>query len=373
MLWFPLRGKRLFWLLLMSAAAMLFQRANEFSHVLAMGLGALWWLMAFKLASDALLDTAFERERGSVYSVDGNAARQVALAGCLLGLVWGIGFVAGTAAQLVACAALSLALPAMATVLVMEGSLLRAIDPVAWFRLLGKVGSPYLVLTFKLIALAAALALAFVFLVAPLPPWLGTTVMHFLAQYALLAAYHAMGALVRAWSAYERPAAMAAEAPPADADVDADVDADALLMRESERLVATGRADEAANLLERHIHAHGASAAVHSRYRELLTGLDDKQGLLRHSHEYVAVLLGQGKDREAMALYLAARAMYGEFELEDAAQLRQLIAVALRNQQDKLAAALAEEFARRFPAQPQAARAEDIIDVEPSPATGGRR
>jgi hypothetical protein len=325
--------------------------------------------MAFKLASDALLDTAFERERGSVYSVDGNAARQVALAACLLGIVWGIGFVAGTAAQLVASAALSLALPAVAMVLVMEGSLWRAIDPVAWLRLLGKVGSPYLVLTFKLVALAAAVALAFVFLVAPLPPWLGTTVLHFLALYALLAAYHEMGALVRAWSAYERPAAMAGEAPPADDEVDIE----ALVIQECERLVATGRADEAANVLERHIHAHGGSAAVHSRYRELLTGLDDKQGLLRHSHDYVAVLLGQGKDREAMALYLAARAMYGEFELEDPAQLRQLIAVALRNKQDKLAATLAEEVARRFPAQPQAARDEDIIDVEPSPATGGTR
>ena len=97
------------------------------------------------------------------------------------------------------------------------------------------------------------------------------------------------------------------------------------------------------------IRGRGASAPVHARYRELLSGLGDEQGLLRHAHGYVAVLLGLGKEREAMALYLASRTMYGEFELEEPQKLSDLIAIAARNQQSKLAVALAEEFARRFP------------------------
>jgi len=366
MLLFPLRGKRLFWLLLMSAAALLFQAVNQFSSLLAMGLGALWWLMAFKLAGDALVDTAFGHERGPARSLDGNAARQVVLGVGLFGFVWLVGFLAGTTAELAACAGLALVLPAMAMVLVMEGSLLRAIDPSEWLRLLRMVGSRYLVLTLQLTALAGMVALAFVFLIASLQPWLATTVLHFLALYALLAGYHAMGALVHS----RLPEA--APAPDADFGAPPMSGADDLALQECERLVATGRADEGAAVLERHIRANGASAALHSRYRELLTGLGDNQGLLRHSHDYVAVLLAQGKDREAMALYLASRAMYGEFELEDPAQLRALIAVALRNHQDKLAAGLAEEVARRFPGQrAQAERDEDIIDVEPDPATGG--
>ena len=196
MLLFPLQGKRLFWLLLMSVAAVLFQAVNTFSSVLAMGLGALWWLMAFKLAGDALGNAAFGHERAPAAFLDGSAARQVALGVGLFGFAWGIGFLFGNTATLVACAGLALVLPAMAMVLVMEGSLLRAIDPSEWYRLLRLVGSRYLVLTLQLTALASMVALAFVFLIASLPPWLATAVMHFLALYALLAGYHAMGTLV---------------------------------------------------------------------------------------------------------------------------------------------------------------------------------
>jgi hypothetical protein len=133
-----------------------------------------------------------------------------------------------------------------------------------------------------------------------------------------------------------------------------------LALLECEELVAAGRADEGAARLERFIHAQGGSAAVHARYRELLTGLGDHQGLLSHAHGHVSVLLAQGKEREAMALYLASRAMYGDFELQDPGLLRELIAVAARNQQEQLAAALSDELARRF-------------DVAPQPATGSAR
>ena len=372
MLLFPLRGKRLGWLLLMSAAALLFQGVNQYSSALAMFLGALWWLMAFKLASDALVDTAFghDRDEGGAGRVEGKAARQIVLAAGLLGLMWLLGFLAGPSVQLAACVGLALLLPAMAIVLVLENSLLRAIDPSAWYQLLRRVGSRYLLLTLKLTALGAVLALAFVFLLASLPPWLATTVMHFLALYCLLAGYHAMGALVhRRRAAFEAPAAQTSFAPPPV------LDGEELAWQECERLVAGGRADEGAAVLGRFIEVGNASPALHARYRELLTGLGDNQGLLRHSHDYVAVLLRQGKEREAMALYLASRAMYGDFELQDAGLLRELIAVALRNQQDKLAASLAEELARKFPAasssRPMADA--DIIDVEPGPATGGVR
>ena len=120
-------------------------------------------------------------------------------------------------------------------------------------------------------------------------------------------------------------------------------------MFECEQLVLANKPAEGAAVLDRVIRGRGASAPVQARYRELLSGLGDEQGLLRHAQGYVAVLLGLGKEREAMALYLASRAMYGEFELEEAQKLSDLIAIAARNQQSKLAVALAEEFARRFP------------------------
>ena len=346
MLVYPLQGRRLGWLLLMSGAALLFQRVHQFSSALAMALGALWWLMAFKLASGALSDAARGREAEHVegnYVLEGIAARQVLLGGCLAGLAWLLVRFADAGVVLAASLGLALVLPAMVIVLVSKRSLLRAIDPSAWYRLLRRVGSDYLVLVLKLTALGAALALAFVFVLLPLPPWLATTVTHFLALYALLAAYHAMGVLLyRHQASLGRPAAARDTSPPPPS-------AEEAAMRECERLVASGRADEGAAILERCIRDNDASAAVHARFRELLTGLGDNQGLLRHSHEHVALLLRQGKDREAVALFLASRTMYGRFELLEPARLRALIAAASRNGQDKLTEVLSEEFAQRFP------------------------
>ena len=347
MLVYPLQGRTLGWLLLMSAAALLFQGVNTFHTGLALLLGALWWLMAFKLASDALADAAREpgqRADEGRYAVDGLALRQVVLGAGLIAFVWLLGFFAGVPAQLAACVGLALLLPAMVMVLVTERSLLRAIDPGQWLRLLRQVGSDYLVLALKLTALGAVVALAFVFLFAPLPPWLATTVVHFIALYALLAGYHSMGSLLQRHEASLGLPAAAASPEPLHS-----LGAEEMAMLECEQLVASGRADEGAAVLESFIRGGGACAATHSRYRELLTGLGDNQGLLRHSHEYVASLLRQGKEREAMALYLASRAMYGEFELQEPELLGELIAVARRNGQDKLAEALAEEYARRFP------------------------
>ena len=351
MLLYPLQGKVLGWLLLMSGAALLFHAVGEVNPWLAMLLGALWWLMAFRLASQALTGAASGREGDGGYASgigDGVAARQVALGVGLFVLVWLLGWFAGPGAQLAACMGMALLLPAMVIVLVMEDSLLRALDPTAWYELLRRVGSSYLVLAAKLTAMAAAVALAFVFLFAPLPAWLATTMLHFLALYALLAGYHALGALLlRHRDALElrvREPLVSVHVPTGDEE---------LALAECDRLVAAQRADEGAAVLERLIRERGASAAVHARYRELLAGLGDNQGLLRHAHDYVSVLLGQGKEREAMALYLGSRAMYGQFELEEPQKLSALIGVAARQQQAPLAMGLAEELARRFPDFPR--------------------
>jgi len=192
--------------------------------------------------------------------------------------------------------------------------------------------------------LAAAVLLVMAYVLAPLAPWLASGVTHLLMMYALLAGYRGLGELLdRHRDALELEPDVAIERPQlASSDEDR-------AMFECEQLVAANKPAEGAAVLDRLLRGRGASAPVHARYRELLTGLGDEQGLLRHAHGYVAVLLGLGKEREAMALYLASRAMYGEFELEEPQKLSDLIAIAARNQQSKLAVALAEEFARRFP------------------------
>jgi hypothetical protein len=347
MLLYPLRGGMLVWLVLMTLASVLFHGVAQLNSLFGMVLGALWWLMAFKLASEALTLAASGREGEAGYeqfASDGIAVRQVFLGLGLMVLGWLAWMLGGRTGLLLFCTALALLLPAIVILLVMEASLLRAFDPRLWFELLRRVGGSYLVLACKLTLLAAALLLVLANLPETLPPWIAAGLLHFLAMYALLAGYHALGDLLHTHrEALDLDSTEAIERP-----VFGSPDEDRAMF-ECEQLVAANKPAEGAAVLDRLIRGRGASAPVHARYRELLSGLGDEQGLLRHAHGYVAVLLGLGKEREAMALYLASRTMYGEFEQEEPQRLSDLIAIAARNQQSKLAVALAEEFARRFP------------------------
>ena len=344
---YPLRGQTLVWLLVMSLASLLFHLVGSFIGLLGMLLGALWWLMAFKLASEALTGAASGREGDANYenfSTDGVAVRQVFLGLALVAIGALLNIFAGPTGLLAFAVALALLLPAMVILVVMEDSLVRAFDPRGWYELLRRIGGDYLVVALKLTAMAAVVFLALAFVLVPMPPWIATTVLHFFIMYSLLAGYHALGELLHR----HREALEIDERTPTERPQFAAPDED-VAMLECERLVMANKPAEGAAVLDRLIRGRGASPALHARYRELLTGLGDHQGLLRHAHGYVAVLLGLGKEREALALYLASRAMYGEFELEEPQKVSDLIAIAARNQQSQLAVALAEEFARRFP------------------------
>src|SRR4249919_675224 len=347
MLLYPLRGAMLVWLVVMALASVLFHGLAQVNSVFGMVLGALWWLMAFKLASEALTMAASGREGEAGhehFASDAIAVRQVFLGLGLMVLGWLALTLADRVGLMLYCSALALLLPAIVILLVMEDSLLRAFDPRLWYELLRRVGADYLVLACKLTLLAAAFLLALANVLEPLPPWIAAGLLHLLVMYSLLAGYHGLGDLLhRHREALDLASSESIERPHfGSPDEDQ-------AMFDCEQLVAANKAAEGAAVLDRLIRGRGASAPVHARYRELLTGLGDEQGLLRHAHGYVAVLLGLGKEREAMALYLASRAMYGEFELEEPQKLSDLIAIAARNQQSKLAVALAEEFAQRFP------------------------
>ena len=86
-------------------------------------------------------------------------------------------------------------------------------------------------------------------------------------------------------------------------------------MLEADTLAAEDPAAAAARLLPV-LRGRGGSAPVHARYRELLLAAGDRDALLAHDREYVAVLLALGQPRQALSLYLSARALDPGFELE---------------------------------------------------------
>jgi len=345
---YPLRPPALAWLGIMTAAAALFDIVGGLNGILALLLGLAWWMVAFKLASEALARAAAGRDDEAgfeVFAGDAAAFRQLLLGLGLIAAGTLLALFAPPSAYVAYCLALALLLPAMLMALVMEDSLLSAFNPRLWFEILRRLGGAYLGLALQLALLTVGVVLAIRALGASaLPSFLTEGLAHGLSVYLLLTAYHALGALL-----HDHRGALDIEvAPTAIAPAGATREERAA-MPEVDRLLAEGQPKEAAAALDRLIRGRGATASVHARYRALLAELGDEAGLVAHARGYVAVLLHMQQEREALALYLDAKRRDPGFELGDPQPVSDLIAIAARNQQSQLAVSLYEEFARRFP------------------------
>jgi len=350
MLAWPLRPPTVAWLGGMAMAAMAINVIGALmSGILGMLFEAAWWVMAFKLASEALSKVASGHEGEIGYeqqASDGNALWQLMLGIAMLGLGALTWHFVGPGAGAAVCAVIVLALPAVIVVLVLEESIVAALDPRNGLLVLRGLGMDYIVVAGQIAALAIATGFG-VAAAQSLPPWLGTGVTHGMAMYFLFATYHALGVLIdRHRDALDGTAnapARSVRAP------DLATPEEREAVREAADLLAADQPADAAAVLGRLIRGRGATAPVHARYRALLERLGDEDALAQHARDYVATLLHLGKDREAIALYRAARERTAGFELADPQALSDLIAAAARGQQSQLAVAMAEEFARRFP------------------------
>ena len=366
MLSYPLRPARLGWLLGLSLAALITQAftgviafhffprfsvegdpARVFSLVLGLLLEGVLAMLALRIAVEGFLAAssghAQEADRHERVD-DSQAFRQLLFWFGLLVLAYFVGLFAGSAALALLGLVLVLALPAILSLLVMEDSLLRALNPLAWFEMLQRSGPSYLLMAAKLGLLAAVAIASSLWLSHVLPRWPAAPLSRLPLLYALMAGYYGLGCLLDA----QREDFELARAPELPRPKLASVEEDAL-MQEADVLASEDKPAEAAALLSRLIRGRGASPPIHARYRELLAKTGDRDGLLQHGRDYIAVLLALGQDRPALSLYLASLEVDPDFELPEPAEVSRLIAIAARGGQSQLAVKLAAEFERRFP------------------------
>lgn len=318
--------------------------AGMVALLLGLLLDLVLWLLAMKVAVEALRHGAEDRDDGDAggFVEDGLALRHLVLwlalglAGLLLAWSGGAGF----ALYLIAVIAL---LPALLSLLTMEGSLWRAFDPRAWVEMLQRAGVAYLPCAALLGALLLAAGVASWGFGLLLPAWLAPAPSRFVQLLALFAGYHALGRWLHAQREAFAMTGPARLARPQLASFDEDA-----AMREADVLALEDPAAGAARLSVV-LRGRGGSPPVHARYRELLQAAGDREALLAHDREYTAVLLALGQERQALSLYLSARALDPGFELEGPQELGQLIVLTERIGQLQLAVTLAHEYQRRFP------------------------
>ena len=344
MLAYPLQSPTL-WLL---CALSLLRLLNHLPNLLGLLFEIAFWLMAFKLAVEALGNTMQGRyepvSTGDVMATDGEAWDQLvlqALFGIAVALVQQF---AGLGAALAALAVAAFALPAAVIMLAVDGSVLHALNPLSWLELARRLGRAY----FGVVALIAVLMLVSAVLEVLLEAWLpagtGQLPASFVAAWSLVVVYHVLGDLL-----HRHHAVLGLDVAPAIPRATYANPFEDETMAAAEALAAEGRPAEAADRVQDLFRGRGASDPVHERYRRWLLDAGDLDRLAKHDAEYVVALVTTGQAKRALAILVDTAARVPGFRIEHDETVVQLVTHAVRSGQTRQAVTLAEGFEQRFP------------------------
>lgn len=338
-------------LLLMVAGICFLRLLSHLPSLLGLLFEVVFWVMALKLAVEALTNTAQGRHGAitgeDLMATDGDAVGQLLLqagatAMLLAALYWG-----GLEVFIPAVVAVLVFLPAATIFLAVDGSLPAALNPLAWFQLIGRLGSAY----FGVVALLAVLHVGSWLLqagfAAVLPGTMSMLPASFITVYVLLVGYHLLGDLL-----YRHHGVLGLDVAPAVARPRLDTPEEDEAMADAERLARDIGPAAAATRLGQLFRGRGASDAVHDQHRQYLAAAGDVEALVRHDDDYIARLLATGKDRRALAVTFDTRRLQTDFLPGRAEDVARLVAQAMRAGQGREAALLADDFERRFPGDP---------------------
>ncbi|WP_295361008.1 hypothetical protein [Arenimonas sp.] len=337
------------------AALALFRLLAHAPNILGLLFELAFWVMGYKLAVEALVNTAHGRYEAlhgeDLMATDGDGVEQL-----VLGVLAAVALAAtvrwaGLAPALVLMAAIVLFMPAAVMLLSINHSLANALNPLAWFALIGRVGLPYfgVVAVFTVLSIASE-ALQWVFESAL--GWAGIVPAGFVSLFALVAGYHMLGDLI-----HRHAAVLGLDITPAvQRATYANPVEDATMASAAER-AGQGDPAAAAELLAGLFRGRGASDPVHEQYRRYLVAAGQLDKLAAHDREYVSSLMVTGKDKAALAVATDTMARVPGFQLDLPDQIARLVALAARQGQSQLAVALARDFEARFPQSP------DLPDV----------
>lgn len=334
-------------MLAMFAGLALFRLLSNLPNILGLVFELGFWIMGFKMAVEALTNTAHGRYEAlhgeDMLATDGDAIEQMVL-GVLVGLV--VTLVAvylGLLATAGALLAVFLFMPAAVILLAINHHYLNALNPLAWFELIGRLGGAYfgVVLVFAILGLLSEV-LQWGLVAAFGGP--GQVPGSFIALYALVASYHVLGDVL-----YRNHEVLGLDVAPAVARATYGNPIEDETMARAEELAGQGKPAAAAELLAGLFRGRGASDPVHDRYRELLIAEGDLNRLAAHDREYISSLVVTDKEKRALAVYADTAERIPGFRLDLPEQVARLVALAARLGQAQRAVALAQDFESRFP------------------------
>lgn len=303
------------------------------------------WFATYKYAVAVLRRTANGRLDAPEVTIDDESAgrQQIGLQ-IVFVLMAVMGFlILGPVGGIVTAFVLGLAMPGATMSLAMDGDFLQALNPLTWLTIATRIGWAYVAAAVLCIVIGISQANAQA-LVSFLPPLLNVFVFYFLAQYAVLVAFHLMGYLIYQ---YHDELGHEIETPTVRRTLSSDPDQG--LLDEAEQLVREGNAQQAEELLGAQIRRLGGSAAMHGQYRKLLKLRGDAAALSQHGRDYMMVLMAHGQEKAALDLARDCFEQDSRFAMTRPEYVAPLARRAADMGQSQLALKLLSDFARRFP------------------------
>ncbi len=335
-------------MLWMIAALCALRLLAHLPSLLGLAFEAIFWVMGFKLAVEALVNTAHGRleplGHSDLAATDGEAVQQLLLQLLVSLCITAAALWVGVVPALVMMGFAVLLMPAAIILLAIDRSLPGALNPLAWGALIGRLGARYFGAVAVLAALVVVSAVAQALFASLLPNDMGTLPGGFVALYALVAGYHLMGYLI-----YENHVALGLDVAPAVPRATLANPMEDEAVARADALTQDGEHAAAADLLQQMFRGRGASDPVHDRYRQSVIAAGDTPRLVKHGREYISSLLATGKDKRALAVATETLAHDPSFRHELPDDVARLVAQAARTGQAQLAVSLAHDFESRFP------------------------
>jgi len=243
---------------------------------------------------------------------------------------------------------ITVALPASTMVLAVEYSFFAALNPLILGSMIRRIGLPYFVLFFFLLALSGGGQWAMSLLPHWLSPMIYVPLGNLLLMYFSLIMFTMMGYVIYqyheelGYTIDVEPEAEEVERAVAQAPVNPQ-------LQEVEILIKEGRFDEALRSLEAKVKASPADLALRERYHRLLVTTQDKERLSRHCGEFISRLMSENKGSRAMEIYADCVRFDPACKPSNGADVHELATQLNARGQSKLALALLNNFHAAFP------------------------
>lgn len=348
---YPLQGEALFTIAVLALARLL-----GYAPMLGMWLNLLVTVMVLKYAAEVLFRTANGRmEAPTGYTTEDEAGWALVKTQVLLVVIAILGAVAAAWLGQPWLAIAVLAFVALGT----PGALISAaidqnhwvaINPVLWINVMARLGWPYFVAAVLCGVITISEWNAQDLLVPALPEPIGLVLFYLISHYATVVVFHLMGYLVYQYHdqlGFEVEERVVLKRP---ADLDQDV------LDRAETLAADGNTAGAEELLRDHIRERGGTDGVHLRYRKLVRLRGDNPALLKHSREYLNVLLARDDVRKAVDVFRECRELDAGFWPMDPEQVHKLAQKASDMGQAEAALRFTSGFHKAFPRHKDIAR-----------------